>query len=67
MHRFAVCLLCFSGGDSIAACQPDSLKEDEEMLRAILHVDYVWENLSIVLLKWFANHIVCKQVLLANV
>ena len=63
VHRFAVCLLCFSGGNSIVACQLDSLKEDE-MLRAVLHMDHVRENLLIVLL---ANHIVCKRVLLASV
>ena len=63
VHRFAVCLLCFGGGDSIAACQPDSLKEDKEMLRAVLHVDHVRENLLIVLL---VNHIVRKRVLLAS-
>ena len=64
VHRFAVCLVCFGGGDSIAACQRDSLKEDEEMLCAVLHVDHVRENLSIVLL---VNHIVRERVLLASV
>ena len=63
VHRFAVCLLCFGGGDSITACQLDSLKEDEEMLRTVLHVDHVRENLSIVLLT---NHIVRERVLLTS-
>ena len=46
----------------------DSLKEDEEMLHAVLHVDHVRENLAIVLLL---NRMVCEQdhrkVLLASV
>ena len=46
----AVSPVCFGGGNSITACQMDSLKEDEEILCAILHVDHVRENLMIVLL-----------------
>ena len=42
----------------------DSLKEDEKMLRAVLHLDHVQENLAIVLLT---SHMVCKRVLLASV
>ena len=68
VHRFAVCPLCFGGGDSIAACQPDSLKEDEEMLHAVLHVDHVQETSRLFCswTTWFANHIVRERVLLMS-
>ena len=41
----------------------DSLKEDEEMLRAVLHEDHVRENFAIILL---INHMVRKRVLLTS-